>query len=143
MSPQRAACFLRLCSVINSVVLGHVLTVSIDLSTEQQVPAMLPCAVLTVLAVGMISPPPVEVLIGYRLRFLLVQDAVEKALMKVATRGVVRLFNAVSQAQKQKLEESVMGKRAKVRSPQRLSSRRACVTFGDQCITAASFSFLA
>ena len=43
-----------------------------------------------------------------------VQDAAEKALMKVATRGVVRLFNAVSKAQKQNLEESVVGKRAKV-----------------------------
>ena len=43
-----------------------------------------------------------------------VQDAAEKALMKVATRGVVRLFNAVSKAQKQTLEESIVGKRAKV-----------------------------
>ena len=42
------------------------------------------------------------------------QDAAEKALMKVATRGVVRLFNAVSKAQKQSLEESIVGKRAKV-----------------------------
>ena len=45
---------------------------------------------------------------------MLAQDAAEKALMKVATRGVVRLFNAVSKAQKQNLEESIVGKRAKV-----------------------------
>ena len=45
-----------------------------------------------------------------------VQDMREKALMKVARRGVVRLFNAVSKAQKQQLEESVVGKRAKVSS---------------------------
>lgn len=39
------------------------------------------------------------------------QDAREKALLKVATRGVVRLFNAVTKAQKQHLEERSAGGR--------------------------------
>ena len=42
---------------------------------------------------------------------LLLQDVREKALLKVATRGVVRLFNAVSKAQKQNLEERATGGR--------------------------------
>ena len=44
-----------------------------------------------------------------------IQDVREKALMKVARRGVVRLFNAVSKAQKQQLEESAVGQGAKVK----------------------------
>ena len=43
-------------------------------------------------------------------------DAKEKALMKVATRGVVRLFNAVSKAQKQQKDALTGGKRTSVSS---------------------------
>lgn len=42
-------------------------------------------------------------------------DAKEKVLMKVATRGVVRLFNAVSKAQKQQKDALAGGKRTNVR----------------------------
>ena len=43
-------------------------------------------------------------------------DAAEKALLRTARRGVVRLFNAVSKAQKQTTEQQVAGSRAKVDS---------------------------
>ena len=43
-------------------------------------------------------------------------DAKEKGLMKVATRGVVRLFNAVSKAQKQQKDALAGGKRTNVRT---------------------------
>lgn len=43
------------------------------------------------------------------------QDALEKALLKTATRGVVRLFNAVSKAQRDQKDALVGGSRSRVR----------------------------
>lgn len=42
------------------------------------------------------------------------QDALEKALLKTATRGVVRLFNAVSKAQRDQKDALVGGSRSRV-----------------------------
>ena len=42
------------------------------------------------------------------------QDAAEKLLLRTARRGVVRLFNAVANAQKQHAEDAAVGGRAKV-----------------------------
>ena len=41
-------------------------------------------------------------------------DALEKALLKTATRGVVRLFNAVSKAQRDQKDALVGGSRSRV-----------------------------
>lgn len=41
-------------------------------------------------------------------------DAAEKALLRTARRGVVRLFNAVAKAQKQASEQQAPGSRARV-----------------------------
>ena len=52
-------------------------------------------------------------------------DALEKALLKTATRGVVRLFNAVSKAQRDQKDALVGGSRSRV--GQLLSSAPSCL----------------
>ena len=67
-------------------------------------------------------------------------DALEKALLKTATRGVVRLFNAVSKAQRDQKDALVGGSRPRVRLSDLLMIILICTTtFETACVDVLAF----
>ena len=62
------------------------------------------------------------------------QDALEKALLKTATRGVVRLFNAVSKAQRDQKDALVGGSRSRVRLYDLLMLSRVSIATHSFCL---------
>lgn len=71
-------------------------------------------------------------------------DALEKALLKTATRGVVRLFNAVSKAQRDQKDALVGGSRSRVCPFDLLMIGLICfATLKSACIDVPAFDAMA